>query len=764
MASFQAAAAYLLPLLNSGIAERVAEWKRLGKLPPDFEIEPLDGQDLNHCGCEIDKCARIEERGGKVIKAYRPYGDPRATKPKHKVKTQPIEATPAEVEVKTPQIEVIPPNLQATPRAAEPVVEPSQPIVAPSETEALLDAIEQDMGRHAAEPKAAAAEPKAEARAGEAPPPPPPGASVAANGYREKQRAHGQPVAEFLYCDASGKRYILVKKYIDANGEKACIPHRPEGGRWVAGVKGTPFARKIPFRLPELIAGLAADPNARVFVCEGEKDADAAAKLGLIATANQGGALAGAWTAELTGWFKALGVRRVVLLEDRDATGKAHVARVAEALKGTVADIRIVGLPEFAADSGGDLSDWLALGHGKAELLARVEAAAGATETELDEFDAGDLLMGPLPAPRQWLTLGQFCRTFLSGLVAPGDVGKTTLRLTQAIELAIGRELLGMKTFGRRRVLVVSFEDDKAELHRRLLASCMHHGIDSRELKGWLFVRDLNGGPKLAEMDAKGRRRQIGALDGMLRRAIGRTKADLLVLDPFVKLHTLNESDNADMNFLCERLVKLAQDLNIAVDSPAHTHKGAIAAGDADARRGASAQRDAGRLDYTLTVMSEIEAQQFGIAADERKRHMRLDKAKANITPAIKARWFKLAGVKLDNATADYPDGDEVQAIERWEPPERWAGMEPETIKAILDDLDVGMGDGRRYSIHNRAAARAAWRVVQKHCPDKPEAQCKDIVKQWRDARVLIEETYADPVTRKDEIGLRVDPSKRKRY
>ena len=200
-----------------------------------------------------------------------------------------------------------------------------------------------------------------------------------------------------------------------------------------------------------------------------------------------------------------------------------------------------------------------------------------------------------------------FCRSFLSGLVAPGDVGKTTLRLTQAVELATGRELLGQCIYGRARVLLLSFEDDRDELHRRLLAICRHHGIDPRELKGWLFCRDLNG-PKLAELDAKGRRRQIGALDGMLRRAIERGRYDLVVLDPFVKLHALMRTTMRIWISLCTLLIKFAQDHNIAVDSPAHTHKGAIVAGDADARRGASAQRDAGRLDYTLTVMSEGEA------------------------------------------------------------------------------------------------------------------------------------------------------------
>jgi hypothetical protein len=237
-----------------------------------------------------------------------------------------------------------------------------------------------------------------------------------------------------------------------------------------------------------------------------------------------------------------------------------------------------------------------------------------------------------------------------------------------------------------------------------------------------------------------------------------------LILDPFVKLHALAENDNADMDFVCEQLITIAQDCNVAVDSPAHTHKGAITAGDADARRGASAQRDAGRLDYTLTVMSEDEAESFGIHPDERKSYVRLDKAKANLTRAIKAEWFKLVSVRLGNTTPLYPEGDDMQAIERWIPPETWAGASPEALSTILAGLDAGMPHERRYSGKPQATDRAAWRVVQKHCPAKAEAQCREMIKEWIKAGVLFEAKYHDPFSRKQEWGLYVDHNNRPQY
>jgi hypothetical protein len=405
-----------------------------------------------------------------------------------------------------------------------------------------------------------------------------------------------------------------------------------------------------------------------------------------------------------------------------------------------------------------DVKDWLELGGDAAKLLD-ICREIPADSFELDEWDAGELLNSGLPEPRQWLMSRQFCRGFLSGLVAPGDVGKTTLRLTQAVELACGRELLGLRIYQRCRVLVVSLEDDRRELHRRLLAICRHHRINPAELTGWLFCRELNG-IKLAKLNNKGGR-ELGELDHMLRGAIERRRPDLVVLDPFVKLHALNENDNPDMDFVCSHLVRLAQDHNIAVDSPAHTHKGAIVAGDADARRGASAQRDAGRLDYTLTAMSEEEANRFGIDADERKSYVRLDRAKANLVRAIKAMWFRLVSVPLGNATARYPEGDDMQAIETWVPPDAWQDLDARCINQILDKIEAGMPDGNRYSGARSAKKRAAWQIFIDVMPEKNEAQAREIIKTWLKEGLLVSREYENPADRKKAEGLYVNPTKR---
>jgi hypothetical protein len=105
--------------------------------------------------------------------------------------------------------------------------------------------------------------------------------------------------------------------------------------------------------------------------------------------------------------------------------------------------------------------------------------------TDPGDWDAGDHT--DIPPPREWLLGNQFCRRFLSGVLAPGATGKTALRTLQYISLATGRPLTGQHVFKRSRVLILSLEDDDSELRRRLAAARIHHGIDPAELKGWLF-------------------------------------------------------------------------------------------------------------------------------------------------------------------------------------------------------------------------------------------------------------------------------------
>ena len=373
----------------------------------------------------------------------------------------------------------------------------------------------------------------------------------------------------------------------------------------------------------------------------------------------------------------------------------------------------------------------------------------------LNAVDAGELAKQGLPPPRGWLLGNVFCRGFLSSIIAAGGVGKTALRYAQYLSLATGRPLTGEFVHVRSKTLIMSLEDDRLEMVRRLWAAILHYDINPKDLEGWLFLSApsaVNG--KLMMLDFKGRPMRGGLADN-IEAEILEHRLDLIGIDPFVKAHSIEENSNSAIDDVVQILTDMMHKHNVAIDVPHHTSKGAADPGNANRSRGASAMVDAGRLIYSLSPMSPSEAEDMDIPEDERRSLVRMDSAKVNIAPpAIKARWFRLLSVSLGNGNERYPNGDTVQTVEPWTPPEVWASIDEETKARILSEIDAGLPNGRRYSAAGSASVRAAWNVVCEHASDKTPAQAREIIKTWVKAGTLVNWDYQDPVNRKSQNGL----------
>lgn len=387
----------------------------------------------------------------------------------------------------------------------------------------------------------------------------------------------------------------------------------------------------------------------------------------------------------------------------------------------------------------------------------REKGANGLDSVSLGIWNAGkdDYVI----APREWLLGNVFCKGFLSSLLADGGVGKTALRIAQILSLVTGREFTGQHVFRRCRCLIVSLEDSRDELRRRVYAAMLHYGIKPADIDGWLFLAAPKG-LKLATI-VEGSP-QAAELEALLREAIAGFDLDFICLDPFVKTHGVNENDNNAIDFVCDLLATIAIELNVAIDSPHHTNKGLSIPGDANRGRGASAAKDAGRLVYTLTPMTPDEGDLFELSEAERRSLIREDSAKVNITPpSAEARWFRLIGQPLGNATSEYPAGDNVQTVEPWRPPDTWAGLDSVLLNRVLDAIDAGMEDGQRYSAASAATTRHAWHVVHECAPEKTEKACRAVIRAWMKSGTLKAEEYHDPAERKPRVGLKVNATKR---
>ena len=140
-------------------------------------------------------------------------------------------------------------------------------------------------------------------------------------------------VASYAYTDEAG---VLLSEKLRFHPKKF-LQRRPDAKAkdgWSWKLDGV---RKVLYRLPDVLAAVKA--GWRVYVVEGEKDADALVKVGLCATTGPDGA--GKWERS---YSEALRGAHVVILPDADEPGRKHGELIAKSVHGIAASVRVVNL------------------------------------------------------------------------------------------------------------------------------------------------------------------------------------------------------------------------------------------------------------------------------------------------------------------------------------------------------------------------------------------------------------------------------------
>lgn len=184
-------------------------------------------------------------------------------------------------------------------------------------------------------------------------PSPAPAAAKRARGETQMQKCKFEDIV-YQYHTQEGENLFQVVRRQFADGTKTFRQRVQDGkGKYIYTLKDiTP----VLYRLPKLRLAVAA--GADVYLCEGEKDADALCNIGLCATTAPMGA--GKWR---DGYTEQLaGARRVLILPDNDKPGRAHALAVAEKLAAAGVPAQIVDLKAQWEDlpKKGDVSDILA--------------------------------------------------------------------------------------------------------------------------------------------------------------------------------------------------------------------------------------------------------------------------------------------------------------------------------------------------------------------------------------------------------------------
>jgi hypothetical protein len=280
--------------------------------------------------------------------------------------------------------------------------------------------------------------------------------------------------------------------------------------------------------------------------------------------------------------------------------------------------------------------------------------------------------------PREFYLGRQYQRGAVSGTMAPGGRGKSSLVLVEAVSMAVARKLLFDEPMRRLKVWYHNGEENWDELRRRLEVVCKYYGIAHADLEGWLCLTSAQRFPlRVAEMGSSDRFTPDRNLLAHMYEEIRSNGFEVVVLDPLITLHGVPENNPVMMRGVMDIFRDLAADLDWSTEVVGHTRKlpiGFDAQLTAYDTRGSGAIVDALRSVRMLDLMTIEEAEKAGVKPHERERHVKVAPAKRNYSAtAAMPEWIRIENLIINN-------GDDVGVVTPWE----WPGHDPAAFEAAV--------------------------------------------------------------------------------
>jgi hypothetical protein len=377
----------------------------------------------------------------------------------------------------------------------------------------------------------------------------------------------------FKTSDSKGKTYKLLRVMSDGSRQ--------------ASMQG---ARVIPYRLSDVL--YASRKNKPVFLCEGEKAADALASIGVFCSTSHTGA--GSWPAANSTWFADL---NIVLVPDNDQPGYRYASLVASALLPIAKSVRLLALPVKHTE---DAFEWVAAGGDKAQLmmlckglepLADAESIvylpppAEDAEPTIDlSLDADEFTPEPalelVPAeskiriepwdtiqdePVEWLIQDVLPRKGFSALFGPPGSFKSFVALDIAHSVATGTAWMGKEVSVPGAVLYICGEGHGG-VGARIRACRLHHKTEPGA-KVYVIRHQLN---------LRSSKEDIQQLHLAISNLVQREdiRFELVQVDTLARAFGGgNENDSSDMGAFIASLSKIQRLLDCALQIVHHVGK-----------------------------------------------------------------------------------------------------------------------------------------------------------------------------------------------
>ncbi|MEL0097721.1 MAG: AAA family ATPase [Planctomycetaceae bacterium] len=376
-------------------------------------------------------------------------------------------------------------------------------------------------------------------------------------------RRNGPPTKVYTYLDKKGQEVVKVLRWDKPTGDKTFRPLSLQGGSW---------AIKAPDKLRPLYNQPKVIEAQQVFVCEGEKAADAVTNLGLTATTSMNGAK----SAGKTDWLP-LANKDVVILPDCDDAGEAYADSVIvllQCLAQPPKSIRVAHLPGLTDKE--DAFEWILKRESRShaeirdELLTFVSAVAkeearrtGAIIKAFDQIQA---------RPIDWLWVSRIPLGAITIVAGMPGLGKSFLTCDLASRISKGQPLPDSTSATRGSTIIASAEDSPEHVLKPRLEALEADTSRIHFFEG--VIKHTSSGEIVVPF-------KLEHIDELSNAISQLNDCKLLVVDPIGSyMGNVDSHRDTEVRSLLTPLSKLADKYQIAVVLVAHIRKGTSANAD----------------------------------------------------------------------------------------------------------------------------------------------------------------------------------------
>jgi len=381
-----------------------------------------------------------------------------------------------------------------------------------------------------------------------------------------------KPDAGWRYRNADGSDAGTVFRWNLPGGFKEIRQVSKVEGGWITSAMPDP---RPLYRLPDIIE---AD---EVWICEGEKAADAAVSLGLPATTSAGGSKA----ADKSDW-RPLNGKRVYILPDNDSAGDGFAGRVVALIRqqapNATIEIKLLQSDWPEIPDGGDVYDWqehfdsadVETLRARLQALPNRIAEYNIPETKKEETEQADNAEANKPAARtfngkaaaelwdladqpvQWLVEGVFSCDQPTIFGAKQKSLKTTLLTDLAVSLASGYAWLGRFDIpAKRRVLFVTGEASEAAAIRKVKRAATSRNLIREDFTDSLRIEALTFPTLPSEKDC-----------AAVAEAVKENGIEVVLLDPlYMGLQGLNTANLTEVGPAMRQFMASCRPANVII-------------------------------------------------------------------------------------------------------------------------------------------------------------------------------------------------------